>query len=75
LEIPNLSWRQKIELKVLGEVSLGMKKRPGWSTSLEVFLVRCGTHGLFETYRQGNEGKLNCPKCMEELFAFVLSLK
>jgi len=75
LETLNLSRGQKIKLRVFGEVSLGMKKRPEWSVPIEVFLVRCKKHGLFEIYRQGDEGKLLCPKCMEDLFIFVSSLK
>ena len=54
---------QKMILKLLGEVFVGNRMKPGWSGSLPFYAFKCETHGLVENYPHGYEGRLECPKC------------
>jgi hypothetical protein len=64
-----LSLRQKLALKLNGYVYLRHERRPGWTGSLPIYLVKCGRHGLFEDYKHGFRQYFMCPKCQEEMFA------
>jgi hypothetical protein len=66
-QLAKLSLRQKLALKVKGCVFLRYEKRPGWTSSLPIYLVKCGRHGLFEDYKHGHSNYFMCPKCQEEM--------
>ena len=59
----NLTLLQKITLKIMGEVFIENRTRPGWKGPLPFYAFKCETHGIVEDYPHGYEARLECPKC------------
>ena len=55
---------QKIILKLMGEVFIEYRTRPGWRRPLPFYAFKCETHGLVEDYPHGYNERLECPKCV-----------
>ena len=63
-----LSLKQRLELLITGKTFLRMKKKPGWSGPLPIYLVRCSKHGNYERHPMGEDGYFACLKYIEEEF-------
>jgi len=58
-----LSFIQKVTLRLLGLVFTGRRTRPGWKGPLPFFAFKCPVHGLVENYPHGYAERLECPLC------------
>jgi hypothetical protein len=62
-----LTFRQRIALRLRGYCFLRWEKRPGWRDYLPIYLVRCpDCKRLFEDYPHGYSGYFDCPYCREQ---------
>jgi len=59
----DLTFVQKIILKLNGRVFVGNRMKPGWRGSLPFYTFKCPEHGLVEDYPREFKGRLECPQC------------
>jgi hypothetical protein len=71
-EMPALSLRQRLTLRITGRVFLRYERRKGWLGSLPIYLAKCPVHGYFIDYPHGENDRLDCPQCFEELRSKLL---
>ncbi|MBN2336346.1 hypothetical protein JXL21_12365 [Candidatus Bathyarchaeota archaeon] len=64
---PRISLLDRLKLQLRGYVYLEERIEPDWKEPLPFYAFKCPVHGLVESYPQGYEKKLVCPKCVEEL--------
>jgi len=74
---PRLSLYRRLALRLLGQVYIEHRIRPGWSGSLPFYAFNCPVHGVVEDYPHGYKQRLDCPICMkeEELFRNIVALR
>lgn len=58
-----LSFIQRIKMRLLGSVKVGDRKEEGWISNLPFYAFRCRTHGLQYGYLAGFAKLLICPEC------------
>jgi len=63
-----LSWIQKLKLKISGRVYIEHQKRPRWNNPLPFYAFRCPEHGIVIDYPHGFNSRLDCPECEFRLF-------
>jgi len=61
----NMSWWQKLKLKIFGKAFLRMERREGWTGSLPIYALWCKEHGIFEDYKHGFYKRFRCPECLK----------
>lgn len=66
LESTQLTFIQKIKLRIFGHVYLEHRHLPGWSGPLPFYAFKCSKHGIVENYPYGRKEKLHCPVCLNE---------
>jgi hypothetical protein len=63
---PGLTLTQRLQLIITGSTPTTTRSRPGWKHELQFYAFKCPIHGLVESYPQGHNQKLRCPKCSDE---------
>ena len=58
-----LSFFQRVKLRLFGNVFTERRTRPGWKGPLPFYAFKCPVHGVVEDYPHGYRGVLRCPKC------------
>ena len=58
-----LSFTQKIRIKILGITPTMKKKLPGWRGELQFYAFKCPIHGIIEDYPHGYRQILRCRRC------------
>ncbi len=58
-----LSFIQRVKLRLFGIVFTERRARPGWKGSLPFYAFECPVHGVVEDYPHGYRGVLRCPQC------------
>lgn len=66
VEMPKLSWKQRLVLHVNGSVFLRYDGKPRFRRPTAIFLLKCKFHGYFEDYEHGYNGYFQCRKCLAE---------
>ncbi len=64
IEAPPLSRIQRLVLRLVGRVSIGWLRGPGWSAWLPAVAFVCSRHGVVVDYEHGYGGYLVCPFCV-----------
>ncbi len=70
--VSKLSFLQKLALLVRGYAFLGLVD--GGNGLLELYVVKCGRHGLFLDHPHGYFGRFDCPACMADATASFSSV-
>jgi|WetSurMetagenome_2_1015567.scaffolds.fasta_scaffold93089_3 hypothetical protein len=65
-EVPKLTLRQKILLKINGEVFIGYKQGIGDHGKVPVFVVHCSEHGNYLDTPHGWCNYFSCDECFDE---------
>jgi len=58
-----LSWVQRLILRLSGRVYVEHRTRSGWRGPIAFFAFRCPEHGTVIDYRHGFNNRLECPEC------------
>jgi len=66
---------QKIKMKTNGRVYLEHRTRPRWRGFLPFYAFKCPVHGIVIDYPHGLYDELSCPKCFEEEFGDIKTVK
>jgi hypothetical protein len=61
-----ISLLNRLRMQLSGYVYVGERSRDGWRGSLPHYVFECPVHGLVESYPHGYDGRLECPRCVEE---------
>lgn len=61
---PQLSYGQRLSLKIRGRVFLRYEVRDDWIRPLPIYAANCDRHGVYEDYPHGWNEKLECPLCL-----------
>jgi hypothetical protein len=62
----DLSFFQKIRLRVFGRAYVGRRKEEGWYSALPYYAFRCKKHGMQLGYPVGYSRSLLCLECTRE---------
>lgn len=54
---------KRIRLRIFGQVYLEHRRPEGGSEPEPFYLSSCPEHGPYETFPQGFEGRIRCPRC------------
>ena len=57
---------QKLVFKLTGRLYIGHQTHESWKGSLPHYIIKCPVHGQVVTYPHGYEGRLECPRCLED---------
>lgn len=60
-----LSFTQKLRLKLFGHVSVGYRIEEDWSEPIMHYAFKCPVHGIVVSYPSGYKQRLLCPLCLE----------
>ncbi|HEX9915611.1 MAG TPA: hypothetical protein VGB32_11890 [Candidatus Bathyarchaeia archaeon] len=63
---PRISLLNRLRMQLSGYVCVGERSRDGWRGPLPHYAFECPVHGLVESYPHGYDGRLECPRCVEE---------
>ena len=55
---------QKIRIAFFGRTALEERKFDGWKGPIMFYAFNCPIHGIVEGYPHGYNGRLICPKCV-----------
>ncbi|HEC65571.1 MAG TPA: hypothetical protein ENI23_09765 [bacterium] len=58
-----LSFIQRVKLRLFGIVFTERRARSGWKGALPFYAFECPVHGVVEDYPHGYRGVLRCPQC------------
>jgi len=62
-----LTYIQKLRLRLFGRVLVGWRSRRLWRAELPFYAFRCPIHGIVEDYPHGYHYRLDCPLCLGEV--------
>lgn len=62
----NLSFFQRLRLRIFGSVYVEHRKKNSWNNALPHYIAKCKTHGYFIAIERGFEKELRCPECVKE---------
>jgi len=69
---------QKVRIFAFGYVPTSKQRNPGWNGHLQFYAFICPVHGLVESYPNGYNQILHCPKCLKigrEKQSFMTKIK
>jgi hypothetical protein len=66
--VSELSLKQKLLLRLNGNVEVGHLKMAGWRSELPCFLFKCEEHSYQINIFSGHYMTLHCPRCIEERY-------
>ena len=61
-----LSFIQKLRLKIFGYVPVGTRIKEGWKAPIKHYAFKCPKHEIVVNYPHGFKQRLSGPKCQEE---------
>ena len=65
------SFMQKLIISFFGRVQLEERTQPGCKVPLMFYAFNCPIHGIVENYPMAHNGRLICPKCIEDKWKYV----
>ncbi len=64
--VSRLSPKQKLTLRLQGNVEVGQIRMEGWRSEIPCYLFKCEEHGYQITTPSGHYMMLHCPRCIKE---------
>ena len=65
------SFLQKLRISFWGKIPIGEKIREGWKGPIMFYAFSCPIHGYVDNYPHGYNGRLICPKCIEDKMKYA----
>ena len=65
------SFVQKLIISFFGKVQIEERTRSGWKGPIMFYAFNCPIHGIVEDYPHGHNGRLICPKCIEDKWKYA----
>ena len=65
---------QKLRISIWGRTPVGERLLPHWDRDKDpimFYAFNCSIHGLVEGYPHGYNGRLICPKCIEDKWKYA----
>ena len=75
LDNMKLTLIQKIKLKINGRVYIEHRTRPRWNRPLPFYAFKCPVHGIVIDYTHDVDDYVSCPKCFEEKYGNMKTVK
>ena len=63
---PRIRLLNRLRVQLSSYVYVGDRQRDVWRGPQPHYAFRCPIHGLVESYPHGYDGRLECPRCLEE---------